>query len=173
MAGSVTITISGLDTGHVLEFNQAALERMEAVARVKKLLNGVVNGVYPATVTLNVSTADAVRAAGTLTLSSGSGAVGGVINGTTVTDTWASSDANSAGLIAAAINANTTVNKFVSASASGAVVTVIAHEPGKSGSAITFAASGTGVTATGSGKLSNTGTVGAGADAAPVVFSLS
>lgn len=38
---------------------------------------------------------------------SGSGAVGMVINGTTITATWATSDTVSAGLVAAAINANT------------------------------------------------------------------
>lgn len=58
------------------------------------------------------------RASGTLALSSGSGAVGGTINGVTVTDTWATSDTNSAGLIAAAINASTNalVQYFVQAS---------------------------------------------------------
>lgn len=47
------------------------------------------------------------RAFGTLALSSGSGAVGGVINGVTITDTWATSDTVSAGLIVTAINAST------------------------------------------------------------------
>ncbi len=42
-----------------------------------------------------------------LILSSGSGTVGGTINGVGCTDTWASSDTGSAGLIAAAINAST------------------------------------------------------------------
>lgn len=39
--------------------------------------------------------------------SGGSGAVGMVINGQTITATWATSDTNSAGLVAAAINAST------------------------------------------------------------------
>lgn len=65
-----------------------------------------------------------LAAAGLLTLSSGSGAVGGTIGGTLVTATWATSDLVSAGLIAAAINANTTVNKFVAASSSVATGTV-------------------------------------------------
>lgn len=47
-----------------------------------------------------------VRASGTLALSTASGAVGGVINGVTVTATWATSDINSASLVAAAINAS-------------------------------------------------------------------
>jgi len=48
-----------------------------------------------------------VRAFGSLALSSGSGAVGGTINGVTITDTWATSDTVSAGLIVTAINAST------------------------------------------------------------------
>lgn len=62
-----------------------------------------------------LATGSLSRSAAGCTLSSGSGAVGSVINGTTVTATWASSDTNSAGLIVAAINANTTVNPFVGA----------------------------------------------------------
>lgn len=46
------------------------------------------------------------RAFGTLTLSSGSGTVGGVINGVALTATWATSDTVAAGLIVAAINAS-------------------------------------------------------------------
>jgi hypothetical protein len=52
---------------------------------------------------------------GVLLGSGGSGAVGGTIGGKLVTATWASSDANTADLIAAAINADTTANTYVSA----------------------------------------------------------
>lgn len=52
------------------------------------------------------STAPGFASSG-LAVSSGSGAVGGTINGVTVTDTWATSDTVAAGLVAAAINAST------------------------------------------------------------------
>jgi phage tail sheath gpL-like len=173
MAGSVTVTISGLDTGQIVELGQSSGARMEAIQRILRIMRGALNGTWPATVTVNTSAADAVRAAGTLTLSSASGAVGGVINGTTVTATASGGDTASAALVAAAINANTTANKLVSATSAAGVVTVTANVPGVQGSAISFAASGTGVTATGSGKLTNTGTAGAGADGTSVgVYSL-
>lgn len=104
-------------------------------------------GVYPSTA-LQVG-AHAVAATGTLTISSGSGSVGGTINGTTVTATWATSDTNSAALVAAAINANSTVNKFVQATSAAGVVTLTAFPPGSLGNCCTLVASGTGVTASG------------------------
>lgn len=73
--------------------------------------------------TLRYGTLAAVQ---TLALSSGSGAVGGTINGVTVTDTWATSDTISAGLIAAAINASTDalVQYHVQASNLAATITL-------------------------------------------------
>lgn len=50
--------------------------------------------------------ADAQVAKAHLQLSGGTGAVGAIINGVSVTATWATSDTNSAGLVAAAINAS-------------------------------------------------------------------
>lgn len=74
-------------------------------------------GVDGFVINANQATAGACAGA-TLILASSSGAVGGVINGVTVTDTWAGSDAASAALIAAAINAssNALVQGFVRAS---------------------------------------------------------
>lgn len=65
-------------------------------------------------------------ASGTLAISGGSGAVGGVINGVTVTATWATSDTVSAGLVVAAINASTNalVQDLVKASNFAATITV-------------------------------------------------
>lgn len=48
-------------------------------------------------------------------IASGSGSITATINGTAVAVTWATSDANTAGLLAAAINANTSVNRLVEA----------------------------------------------------------
>jgi len=157
---SVTVTISGLDTTDGFGLTSGA--HVEQIQRLITVLRGALNGSYPSTITINTSTVNAVRAAATLTLSSASGTVGGVINGTSCTATAAGGDTASAALIAAAINANATANDLVSATSSGAVVTVTANVPGVQGSAISFTATGTGVTATGSGKLA--GTAGAGAD---------
>lgn len=95
--------------------------------------------------------ADPVAASGTLTLSTASGAVGGTINGVTITATAAGGDTATAALIAAAINASTNalVQYIVTASSSGAVVTITAAKKGATGNCITLAASGTGVTASG------------------------
>lgn len=95
---------------------------------------------------------DLVAATGTLTVGeTATGTVGGTINGVTVTVTWATDDATTATAIAAAINAsgNALVNQHVSAAAVDTVVTLTAKNPGASGNAITLAASGTGITASG------------------------
>lgn len=92
------------------------------VAReLERLLNGLSAGVHTGSIDVQRDPAGAV---GVLAVSSGSGSVGGTIGGKSVTATWATSDANSADLIAAAINADTTANQYVSASsrtASGSV----------------------------------------------------
>lgn len=117
--------------------------RLQSFAR---MLNAAASGLRRGTVRYGTSVPT-----GTLTLSGASGAVGGVINGVTVTATYATSDANTASLIAAAINAsaNALVNEHVTASASGAVVTLTAKRAGAGGNAVTLVASGTGVTASG------------------------
>jgi phage tail sheath gpL-like len=91
----------------------------------------------------------AVAATGTLTIASGSGPVGGTINGTAKTVTWATSDTASATALAAAINADATLNKFILATSSAGVVTLTAFPAGALGNAVTLVASGTGVTASG------------------------
>ncbi len=65
-------------------------------------------------------------AVGGLVMSGGAGAVGGIINGVTVTATFASSDINSCGLVAAAINAssNALVQGFVTANNLSATLTL-------------------------------------------------
>jgi phage tail sheath gpL-like len=110
----------------------------------------------------------AVRATGTLTIASGTGAVGGTIGGTLKTVTWATSDTASAAALAAAINADTTINKLVFATSAAGVVTLKALSPTAIGNKITLVASGTGVTASGA-----TLTTGAGDDVIPVTFSRS
>lgn len=93
----------------------------------------------------------AVRATGTLTLSTASGVVGGSINGVASTVTASGGDTATAAALAAAINANVSplVAGIVTASSVGPVVTVTAVEYGKTGNAVTLSAAGTGVTASG------------------------
>jgi len=86
-------------------------------------LNGVAgNGVGSQSVYISWNDAVAVGndatagvAAGLLALSGGAGAVGGTIANTLVTAAFATSDTNTAGLVATAIRANTTVNQYVTA----------------------------------------------------------
>jgi hypothetical protein len=90
-------------------------------------------------------------ASGTITMATASGTVGAIINGVTVSVTWATSDAASSTALAAAINAsaNALVAPFVTASAVGAVTTITAKNKGSQGNAVTLAATGTNVTASG------------------------
>lgn len=57
-------------------------------------------------------------------ISGGSGSITATINGTAVAVTWATSDTNTAGLLATAINANTSVNMLVEASNSVAQLNI-------------------------------------------------
>ncbi|MBN1442838.1 MAG: hypothetical protein JXA90_09015 [Planctomycetes bacterium] len=111
----------------------------------------------------------AVAAWGTLTIASGSGAVGGTIAGSAKTVTWATSDTASAAALKAAINADATLNKLVVATSALGVVTITALAPGLIGNQLTLVASGTGVTAghLASGKM----TGGTGDDVASVSLS--
>jgi len=90
----------------------------EVVQALANLLSGQGVGTIDA-LTLNANQGTIGSNAGaTLVLSGGSSAVGGIINGVTVTATFASSDINTQGLVAAAINAsvNALVQGFVRAS---------------------------------------------------------
>jgi hypothetical protein len=165
---SITLTITGLNytaSDLRLGVNPDSREQLE---RLTSLLDGIQGGNYSASFDISSSTTNAVKASGTLTLSGGAGAVGGTIGGTLVTATWATSDTISAGLIAAAVNANTTVNKLVTATSSGAVVTLTANLAGPVGNKILLVASGTGVTASGAAL-----TAGAGNDGQPTTYNLS
>lgn len=169
MAGTVQITITGV--GDTAEFGALAGARLEGLKPIENLIESIKNGVERgAAVYVSTSTVTGAFATGTLTLSGGSGSVGGTIGGTAVTATWATSDTNSAALIAAAINANSTVNKFCSATSSGAVVTITAAAAGQIGERITLVASGTGVTASGANLGAGAGVDGVGGVGAPVRY---
>lgn len=97
-------------------------EVLDAIATALAANDGSVDAV---TGVINQSGTSA-KAGASLIISGGSGAVGGTINGVTVTATWATSDTNSAGLVAAAINAssNALVQGFVRASNAFATLTL-------------------------------------------------
>lgn len=164
---SITLTISGLGptaSDFRLGVNPDPREQLE---RLSTILDGIQGGNYAATFDISSSTTNAVKASGTLTLSSASGTVGGTIGGTAVTVTASGGDTVTAAAIAAAINANTTVNKLCYATSSAAVVTVTANLAGPVGNKITLVASGTGVTAS-AGTLAS----GAGNDGQPTTYNL-
>lgn len=93
---------------------------------------------------------EGAQASGIITISSGSGTMTATINGVAVTAVWATSDNNTAGLLAAAINSSTNalVRGLVTATSSTNTVTVTATYGGTSGMSQTLAASGTGCTVT-------------------------
>jgi hypothetical protein len=95
--------------------------RARVHAEVDSLLNSLALGIHPGV--LDVQKAPAY-AYGVLLGASGAGAVGATIGGKLVTATFATSDANTADLIAAAINADTTANTYVSATSRAATGTV-------------------------------------------------
>lgn len=92
-----------------------------------------------------------VAASGTVTIASGNGTITATINGVAIAVDWATSDTNTAALLAAAINASSDalVSGVVTATSALGVVTIAAVLKGKTGNAITLAASGTGATASG------------------------
>lgn len=131
------------------------------------LLAGIAGGLVEATVTVNQGSTATSAAIGYVKLISGTGTITVTINGVAIPVTWASSDTNTASLLAAAINASThpLVTGIVKATASGTTCTIRAIAPGKVGNSITLAASGTGAIASGP-RLSG----GYGADVAGSTF---
>lgn len=119
----------------------------EELERISATTAGMAAGASP--VSALAVGAHSVAATGTLTIASGSGPVGGTINGTAKTVTWATSDTATATALAAAINADATLGKFIVASSAAGVVTLTAFPPGALGNCCTLVASGTGVTASG------------------------
>jgi len=150
-SGSWAASDMALDTG------AAAVDGKDFIGRLATYLSALQNGSQSGTAVFSKGTADAVRASGTLTISSGSGSVGGTIVGTAVTVTWATSDTASATALAVAINANSTVNQYVTATSAAGVVTLTANVPGVAGNRFTLVASGTGVTASGALLTGGTG----------------
>ncbi len=89
-------------------------------------------------------------AAGSISISGGTGTVGATIGGTLVTVPWAVSDAATALALLAAINANVVTAALVLATSGGSgIITLTSLLGGTLGNATSLAASGTGVTVSG------------------------
>lgn len=132
--------------------------RLEA-ARIVDLFERVACGLEQCKFMVAIGSADLTKASGTVTISSGSGSITATINGVAIAVTWATSDTNTAALLAAAINAsaNALVAGLVTAASAAGVCTVTALHSGKQGNCITLAASGTGATASGARLTGGTG----------------
>jgi hypothetical protein len=165
---SVSITLNGLDDTTGFGMSSGAVQDQRRAA--ESVLAGIAAGAFKATnISINPSSTDAVFAQAEVTATT-SGSLGTVINGTTVTTAFTSSQAGTATQAIADINANATVNKFVRASV-GSVSTkfyVTAVLPGALGNCCTLTVTGTGASATGSGKLIG----GTGVDGAPTTYTL-
>lgn len=108
------------------------------------------------------------NASGLYTISSGSGTLHAVIDSVDISVVWATSDINTATLLAAAINANVTLlaeviatNTYVAADGTTTatnIVTVTYLNPSPAGDAITTTASGTGISVAASTLLGSAGT---------------
>lgn len=125
---------------------------------VINLLAGLVSGMFAGGTSGAVRVLkNAVKAVGTLTISSGSGDLITTIGGTAVTTTWATSDAATATAHAADINADATASLYVvAAKGTGATVVLTAVLAGLQGNAMGLTVSGTGLTADGSGFMGGT-----------------
>lgn len=142
----------------------------EGVEIVRNYLNGAIGGNKRVnSIRVFADGTDNVYASGTVTIASGSGTVSITINGVAISRTWATSDTATAAAFVTDINgsANALVANHVSASSAAGVVTITAKAPGQWGNAITLAAAGTGMTASGA-RLVN----GAGCDVAAITIPL-
>lgn len=114
-----------------------------------RYLLAIIGGYKNASVATCMAEASGVAASGTYTVSSGSGTLTAIVNGQPIAVTWATSDTNSAALMAAAMNASATAVHagIISATSALGVVTISATEKSKLGNAITTTATGTGFSA--------------------------
>jgi len=141
--------ITSFSITHARASDYRGTESMTArnvVSRILSFLTGCAGGTLGATA-LEVGTA---AASGTVTLSSASGAIAVYVGGASVEVTASGGDAATAAAIAAEINdAGSPMTDWVSATASGAVVTITAKAAGPLGNAVPLAVTGTGATTSG------------------------
>lgn len=149
MATSIVKIISTDDLSQYL--NKATSLRKQFAQGLTNLTNSIASGNSKAQMQCSYNEVSGVQASGTVTISSGSGAIAAVINGVTISITWATSDTNSATLLKNAINASADalVSGIVTATSLAGVVTITAVDKAKCGNSITLSATGTGATASG------------------------
>jgi phage tail sheath gpL-like len=164
------------DTASILVIDQTSpldigtRNSKDALEIIRNYMNGAVGGNKRVnSIRVFADGTDNVYASGTVTIASGSGTVSITINGVAISRTWATSDTATATAFVTDINgsANALVKNHVAASSVAGVVTITAKAPGQWGNAVTLAAAGTGMTASGARLTS-----GAGADTAAVTISL-
>lgn len=167
---SIVVTFSGVWNAADLGIGSMARgsDGRQNLQALDSFIYGLANGAYSGNYTFGVSATDAVRASAEVTATT-SGSLGTVINGTTVTTAFTTSQDGTATQAVADINANTTVNKWVTASKSGTGKFVVtANIPGELGNCCTLTVTGTGASATGSGKLIS----GAGNNGQPTTYTV-
>lgn len=152
MASNVVVVT--ITTSHDFTADMSSGRQLPTIQKVGRFLEafsaGGIQGAPGAnTVDVQVNGGSAAAAAGTLTLATASGTVGGVIAGITVTVTASGGDTATATALKTAINADTNASKLVTATSAGAVVTLASKLAGVPGNGIKLTASGTGVTASG------------------------
>lgn len=144
---TATVTLKTAAGANPLAGTRPARERVRNFSR---LLNSAVFGLFQGRGVYRIGTA---QATGTITISgTDQGTYTTTINGVGINATGGADDTATAAAIAAAINAsaNALVADIVEASSSAGVVTITAIHAGKTGNAITLAATaGTGATASG------------------------
>ena len=164
------------DTASILVIDQTdALDigtrnSKDALEIIRNYINGAIGGNKRVnSIRVFADGTDNVYASGTVTIASGSGTVSITINGVAISRTWATNDTTTASAFVTDINgsANALVKNHVSATSAAGVITITAKAPGQWGNAVTLAAAGTGMTASGA-RLAN----GAGADSTAVTISL-
>jgi hypothetical protein len=163
---SINIQINLDRDESIVEF--PASNKREWIESVQNLLKGISGGIYPASLEQISTSANLVRATGTITVASILAADTITINNSTITASatpvgatqFQSAGANNvvATAIAACINANPAYTGYVVATASSAVVTVSAYVQGVIGNAVTLASSnGTRLAVSGARLASGTG----------------
>lgn len=159
---NIQVKVNSADAGQYTK-----LGKHQSLINASKLIGAIACGAKPgSSVSVAVSSADPVAASATATCASVADADTITIAGTVLTAKtspsgsaqWARGVSNTAdaAALAACINAHTTVSQYVSATSSGAVVTITANVKGPIGNLITLvSSSGTTLAVTGSGNLAS------------------
>jgi len=164
------------DTASILVIDQTdALDigtrnSKDALEIIRNYINGAMGGNKRVnSIRVFADGTDNVYASGTVTILNGNSTVSITINGVAISRAWATSDTATAAAFVTDINgsANALVKNHVSATSAAGVITITAKAPGQWGNAVTLAAAGTGMTASGARLAS-----GAGADSTAVTISL-